>query len=384
MNRVKIKIKKKKTGHKLVVKIPAEYVINKNQNEVLENKINFGVLKIKEVKKNKLEFAEIQGISLYERLQEPISENDFFFIIEQLIIFIQSIEKIGLVTSNIVLDIRYIFFNKTTKEISFVYLPIASPHKSKKMLKFLDEMINSATPNENNSNYLSKFNYYLKKLNTFDCEEIQSYIYRINSNIVMSLINDISANSSTTNKKGFKNNEFGVFVQQNQISQEPYDDEKTDIMTEEDLSESKKLCDKRNDMQISPTYKSDDTYLLDDESTELYEEDENTDLYVEDGKDSQHTPILIRTLTDEVIRINKSVFRIGKEENCVDYIVSNNIAISRSHADIIIRNGRFFVFDLRSKNKTYINNRVLPAEQEVEIFNGDILKLANEEFIFQA
>ena len=77
------------------------------------------------------------------------------------------------------------------------------------------------------------------------------------------------------------------------------------------------------------------------------------------------------------------MFRIGKEENCVDYIVSNNIAISRSHADIISRDGKYFVFDLRSKNKSYINNRVLPAEHEVEIFNGDILKLANEEFLFQ-
>ena len=94
-------------------------------------------------------------------------------------------------------------------------------------------------------------------------------------------------------------------------------------------------------------------------------------------------PILIRTLTEEIIRINKPVFRIGKEENCVDYIVTNNIAISRSHADIISRGDRYFVFDLRSKNKSYINNRVLPAEQEVEIFNGDVLKLANEEFLFQ-
>lgn len=72
-----------------------------------------------------------------------------------------------------------------------------------------------------------------------------------------------------------------------------------------------------------------------------------------------------------------------KKKNCVDYIVTNNIAISRSHADIISRGSRYYIFDLRSKNKSYINNRVLPAEYEVEIFNGDILKLANEEFIFQ-
>ena len=57
--------------------------------------------------------------------------------------------------------------------------------------------------------------------------------------------------------------------------------------------------------------------------------------------------------------------------------------MSRSHADIIIRDGRYYVFDLRSKNKTFINNRVLPTEHEIEIFDGDILKLANEEFLFR-
>ncbi len=35
------------------------------------------------------------------------------------------------------------------------------------------------------------------------------------------------------------------------------------------------------------------------------------------------------------------------------------------------------------KNRTYINNRVLPSEKEIEISNDDVLKLANEEFLFK-
>lgn len=38
--------------------------------------------------------------------------------------------------------------------------------------------------------------------------------------------------------------------------------------------------------------------------------------------------------------------------------------------------------DLNSKNKTYVNNQQVPAQQEIEVSNGDCLKLANEEFIF--
>ena len=122
----------------------------------------------------------------------------------------------------------------------------------------------------------------------------------------------------------------------------------------------------------------------DEETTEIFSDsDDKKDLFDEAQAVYYKTPTLTRTLTEEIIRIKKPVFRIGKEENCVDYVVSNNIAISRSHADIISRNGKYFVFDLRSKNKSYINNRVLPAEHEVEIFDGDVLRLANEDFLFQ-
>ena len=41
-----------------------------------------------------------------------------------------------------------------------------------------------------------------------------------------------------------------------------------------------------------------------------------------------------------------------------------------------------FVKDLNSKNHTYINGQELPIQMEVEINDGDSLKLGNEEFIF--
>lgn len=95
-------------------------------------------------------------------------------------------------------------------------------------------------------------------------------------------------------------------------------------------------------------------------------------------------PYLIRRSTNEQISINKPVFRIGKERSYVDCFISNNGAISRSHADIIKRGNRFFVCDRNSTNKTYRNGYMLTPEEEVEIFNGDILQLANEEFEFHA
>ncbi len=80
--------------------------------------------------------------------------------------------------------------------------------------------------------------------------------------------------------------------------------------------------------------------------------------------------------------INKPVFRIGKERSYVDYFVANNNAISRIHADIITKNNSFFVKDENSTNGTYVNGNRLTPNEEVQVFDGDIITFANEEFEF--
>ena len=93
-------------------------------------------------------------------------------------------------------------------------------------------------------------------------------------------------------------------------------------------------------------------------------------------------PYLIRSKNQEKISVDKEVFRIGKEREYCDYFVSDNNAVSRNHADIIARNGRFFIKDLNSTNRTYVDGRPIPAQQETEIVSGTKLRLGNEDFVF--
>ena len=62
--------------------------------------------------------------------------------------------------------------------------------------------------------------------------------------------------------------------------------------------------------------------------------------------------------------------------------MQENKAVGRSHADIITRGQRYYVMDLNSKNRTFINGQAIPSQQEMEIMDGDCVRLANEEFIF--
>lgn len=94
-------------------------------------------------------------------------------------------------------------------------------------------------------------------------------------------------------------------------------------------------------------------------------------------------PHLIRKKTNEKISINKPVYRIGKERSYVDYFIGDNTAISRSHANIITREGTYFVVDTNSTNHTFVNDNMINSNEEIQINHGDTIRLGNEEFDFK-
>ncbi len=95
------------------------------------------------------------------------------------------------------------------------------------------------------------------------------------------------------------------------------------------------------------------------------------------------TPILVRRKNGERIPINRSPFKIGKERSYVDYFVSDNTAVSRSHACILTRGGSYYIIDTNSTNHTYINDRIIESNVEVPLNSGDRVMLGDEEFVFQ-
>ena len=94
-------------------------------------------------------------------------------------------------------------------------------------------------------------------------------------------------------------------------------------------------------------------------------------------------PFLRRSKTGERFQVNKILFRIGTERSFVDCCINDNNAVSHSHADIINRDGRYFVRDNNSTNHTYLNGKMIPSNQEALLENGAVLLLGNEEFTFE-
>lgn len=93
-------------------------------------------------------------------------------------------------------------------------------------------------------------------------------------------------------------------------------------------------------------------------------------------------PYLLRSSNNERILLDRPIFHIGKERSYVDYCISGNPTISRSHADFINRNGQFFIVDNNSTNHTYINGEMIPSNTEIPLSHGTKIRLSNEEFEF--
>lgn len=89
---------------------------------------------------------------------------------------------------------------------------------------------------------------------------------------------------------------------------------------------------------------------------------------------------LIRIKDNAVIMIDRPQFRIGRDPGVADYIITDNTAVGRQHADIVQHGGEYFVVDLNSTNHTYVNGCQVCPGSEYPLQNGDQLMLGDECF----
>lgn len=94
------------------------------------------------------------------------------------------------------------------------------------------------------------------------------------------------------------------------------------------------------------------------------------------------SPYLIRLKTKEKIVITSEYFRIGKVAAEVEYVISGNSAISRQHAVIVKRGSNYYIMDTKSKNRTYVDGRVIFPNQPEIMIHETRVRMADEEFIF--
>lgn len=327
----KLKVSIKKSTVTAMMKAGRKERINETELSQLARIKPCGIMHVTKTKKDSVIYMCPANINLTDRLKKAISKYDFFFMIEQIVIMVEDVYNNGLNVNSVRFNMDDVYINEMTKEMYFIYFPIVGGQESADIVGFIENIIYTMTPVINeDTNYISRFMYYVRSFHGFNGNAIEKYISREERAVV-----NVLKNKAVTMQQ----------TMQQQIMQQV--------------------------MQGS----MDGTTVLSDDGISVQQIQQMQPV-------NYHFASLTRQVTGEKIELGKPSFVLGKNPEKSDYAVADNTNISRVHAVITMRNGRYYVMDQNSTNGTFINGRIIKAGQETEILPGDCLMLANEEFIF--
>lgn len=332
----KLKVSIKKSTVTAMMKAGRKERINETELSQLARIKPCGIMHVTKTKKDSVTYTCPANINLTDRLKKAVSKYDFFFMMEQIVIMVQDVYNNGLNVNSVRFNMDDVYINEMTKEMYFIYFPIVGGQESADIVGFIENIIYTMTPVINeDTNYISRFMYYVRSFHGFNGNAIEKYISREERAVVNVLKNKAVTMQQTMQQQ----------IMQQQIMQQV--------------------------MQGS----MDGTTVLSDDGISVQQIQQMQPV-------NYHFASLTRQVTGEKIELGKPSFVLGKNPEKSDYAVADNTNISRVHAVITMRNGRYYVMDQNSTNGTFINGRIIKAGQETEILPGDCLMLANEEFIF--
>lgn len=337
----KLKVSIKKSTVTAMMKAGRKERINETELSQLARIKPCGIMHVTKTKKDSVIYTCPANINLTDRLKKAISKYDFFFMIEQIVIMVEDVYNNGLNVNSVRFNMDDVYINEMTKEMYFIYFPIVGGQESADIVGFIENIIYTMTPVINeDTNYIYRFMYYVRSFHGFNGNAIEKYISREERAVV-----NVLKNKAVTMQQTMQQQIMQQQTMQQQIMQQV--------------------------MQGS----MDGTTVLSDDGISVQQIQQMQPV-------NYHFASLTRQVTGEKIELGKPSFVLGKNPEKSDYAVADNTNISRVHAVITMRNGRYYVMDQNSTNGTFINGRIIKAGQETEILPGDCLMLANEEFIF--
>ena len=375
----KIKLANKMGLSQLIIKSLKGQQVSENEVYAINaNKVP-GLLHLDVVQKGssfKLIYNITGFISLKEFLKMPLNKQLFAQILQNILANLKAVESAYFNQQYLLMDINQVYVNPNTQHIYFTYVPILMFESGTSLREFLLSIIQHGTfaPGEDNS-YVRDYITILNSGINFSVFELEEYINKLLGQNTSRIQEVECPNYKTKLKKGTNYcHACGAKVSGNTGNTgkgvyDPLADTSGDAVVDDVVEEE-------------VIVRKDNTQGLSDGTTVLGADPGGTTVLGSEELEAPVFPYLIREKTEEKISVNKPSFRIGAERKYVDYWVNDNSTVSRSHADILTREKRYFIIDLNSTNKTYVDGRAIPVEKEIELFDGTRIRLSNEEFVF--
>lgn len=329
----------KRTGFKSVT-------INDSERLVFEQKFLPGLFHFIIEGKKKIVYTAPISISLSKYIKKDFSVHKFYSVIAQTIEMSKKIEMYKFHSSNLVLNTSIIHVKEITGELFFLYEPIVNRETNVNILAFLEDFMSEIkTTDKQLLDEITQFRSFLSDFNN-GISETEQFIIKRYPQIYQQITHAEYGRSG--------------FISSNRLINKNHYQQSLQIVN-------------------NNSFEPDGTTLLNTEmETTLLTDEEGTMLLnasLINGK-------LIRQKDGSVINIGCKQFTIGKSQNN-DYSISDNRAISRRHATIHYENGIYTIVDTGSTNHTYVNGNQIEPYSSVVLKDKDVIRLADEDFIFE-
>lgn len=297
-------------------------------------------------------------ISLRQFIKGGISRTQFVKILTSMGRLFQACEEYMLELSALLLDLDYLYINVTTLEISAICIPIIHPEVARLPELFLKGFISEVIyAEEEDLGYPARI---LNRINRSDPFSPADLLIDLNR---LQQVEEEPERSSAPPKavqvqqKSKARSFFGLF--RRKTEPEPW--------SARTLPDKSKILDFGETCTLTDEAKNGGTTLLSGANS----------------VDAKKRAYLLRVKTEERVLIDQRYFRIGSERTYAHFCIEDNPAISRSHADINEREGRYFIVDNNSTNHTYLDGEQLLSGQEYPIDPKSEILLADERIKLQ-
>lgn len=343
----KYKVSSNKSLIKITRKFWGKVPVSERELRVFEENLLSGFLRPQLEGKHKIVYTAPVGIPLCTYMEKGLTIHKLYNVLAQVVEITKKVEMYGFYLNNLVLDKRLIYVKEITGELYFLYEPLEGRDNSTNVYAFLSDTLSKLKIEEREVlDECKRVRAFLDDTANYRMEDLEAFIMEVYPQIYQQV---------TRAEKGMSG-----FITSSRLSY-------------------------RQHYEAGQT--TDQTTGRDEGGTVLLrgEEESGTVLLQEEGTVLLQQPgiaaHLQRKRTGEQVEVRGSEFRIGKDI-AADYSVSDNKAVSRHHAVICCNGGTFSIRDENSTNHTYLNGRMLePGRMEV-LSDGDVIRLADEEFEF--
>lgn len=360
----KIKVTSKSGVSQLIIKsLKGQQLSGNEVYDINSNKVE-GLLHLDVIPKGslfKLVFNVTGLITLKDFLRDTLNKQAFADILNNILANLKAVDSAFFNQDSLILDINRVFVNPATRDIYFVYVPIQFYESGFSLRELLLDIIQyGAFESGEDNSYVKDYITILNNGINFSVFELEQYVIRLSGSEQDTEIECPNCKAKINKSIGYCNN-CGIKVS-GSIG-----------------NFGKKVYDPLNDY-ADGLNTLDNNYVSDRNSSNL--NNYYTKTLSSENPEEYAVAYIVREKTKERIKITKPSFKIGSKTAFVDYCISDNTTISRMHAEIVFKNNKYYIVDLNSTNKTFVDGRVIPSSKEIELFSGVRIRLSNECFSF--